>query len=56
MNPTVSDLKSHLVEGNGWTEEEFTAFAAANDDKITRDGNTSVDHDQWEYLAYMHNN
>lgn len=51
MNITLAQLKSHLIENKGWTEEEFFQFAGFYFRQIDADDNTNLPLDVWEQLA-----
>lgn len=50
-NPTLGELKKHLVTDNDWTEEEFDQFLGYSFRTVNADGTTNLTWDEWEDLA-----
>ncbi|AUX82891.1 hypothetical protein PBI_HAMLET_55 [Microbacterium phage Hamlet] len=49
--PTEEEVRKYLMEGNGWTEEEWHQFSGYYFRAINADGTTSLTRDQWTFLA-----
>lgn len=51
MNPTLKQLTDHLINDEGWTQEEVDQLTGYYFRLINKDGTTEVDHDMWDALA-----
>ncbi|QKN87810.1 hypothetical protein NEBULOUS_49 [Microbacterium phage Nebulous] len=49
--PTEAQVRSYLVDENGWTEEEWEQFSGYYFRHINADGTTNLTRDQWTELA-----
>ena len=50
-NPTVAQVQAYLVQGNGWSIDEFNEFIAAHQQYTFESGATSITRDMWTFLA-----
>lgn len=51
QNPTVQDIRHHLIIDNGWMDIEVADLLEAYEDDVNEDGTTNATHDEWEYRA-----
>ncbi|QIN93852.1 hypothetical protein SEA_ALAKAZAM_30 [Microbacterium phage Alakazam] len=51
MNPTAAQVRSYLVNDNGWTDEEVDQLFGYYFRHINEDGTTGLTRDQWTELS-----
>lgn len=50
-NPTFTEVKTYLINENGWTEEEVNQLAGYYFRNINEDDSTTLSRDEWTRLA-----